>query len=147
MMWYQGVIQALLALVIFELVCNALGFSPLLSLQAAVGRRRALAPSERDRLLALEDAEADRAIEAAENGDHEEADEDDASFEEVRFEDIRAGDWLVQGDSLLFVCGAPVKRGRVMVITVEAEGRHLEVVGRRGQEWAVQRAGFVEASP
>ena len=37
-------------------------------------------------------------------------------------------------DGLGHHCAAPF-----MVLTVEAEGRHLETVGRRGQEWAVQR--------
>ena len=135
------VLQALLALFAFDFLCGALlGVSPLLSLQAAISRRRALSPTERDRLLALEDAEADRAVEAAENGDPDDSDEG-VEYESVPFEDIRAGDWLVQSDaSRLFVCGGPVKRGRVMVLTVEAEGRHLEIVSRRGQQWAVQRS-------
>lgn len=132
-------LQVLLTLFAVDFLCGALlGVSPLLSLRAAINRRRALSPTERDRLLALEEAEADRAVEAAENGDPD--GEEGVEYESVPFEDIRAGDWLVQSDaSRLFVCGGPVKRGRVMVLTVEAEGRHLEIVSRRGQQWAVQR--------
>lgn len=134
------VLQALLALFVFDFLCGALlGVSPFLSLRAAIDRRRALSPTERDRLLALEEAEADRSIEAAESDDLDPEDEDVVTYESVNFEDIHVGDWLVQSDSSrLFVCGRPVKRGRVMVLTVEAEGRHLEIVGRRGQQWTVQ---------
>lgn len=44
------------------------GWAPLQALAAARARRRPLAPTERERLLQLEEAEADRAILAAEGG-------------------------------------------------------------------------------
>jgi hypothetical protein len=146
---YFAVVQWVTFAVLAECLLQLLGVSPLRALQRAIARRRALSPTERERLLALEDAAADRAIAAAESGEEpagDEADEGDAdddgnTYEEVLFEDIRPGDYLIQSDAKLFVCAAPMKRGRSsMTLIVESEGRHMEIVGRCGQAWAVQRA-------
>jgi len=142
------IIQVVLYLIMIEALCRLLDISPMLALQRAIARRRALSPTERERLFALENALADRAIAAAESdGDEAVDDEDDISteddgetYEEVPFEDIRPGDWLIQSNEKLFVCAAPVKRGRSLVLIVESDGCHMEIVGRAGQAWAVQRA-------
>jgi len=138
------IIHILLSLIMVEALCQLIDMSPVRAIQKAIARRRALSPTERERLFALENELADRAIAAAETGDlardGEESDGDEEVYEEVPFEDIRPGDWLVQSEEKLFVCAAPVKRGRSLVLVVEHNGCHMEIVGRPGQAWAVQRA-------
>lgn len=133
------IIHILLSLIMVEALCQLMDMSPVRAIQRAIARRRALSPTERERLFALENELADRAITAAEAEDL--APDDEEVYEEVPFEDIRPGDWLVQSEEKLFVCAAPVKRGRsALVLIVESDGRHMEIVGRAGQVWAVQRA-------
>jgi hypothetical protein len=146
-MYAAIIVQWVLAAFIAECLCRFLGISPMLALQRAVARRRSLSPTERERLFSLENARADLAIAAAEDGTEsvaasvDDGGDDGNTYEEVLFEDIRPGDYLIQSDAKLFVCAAPVKRGRSsMTLIVESDGRHVEIVGRCGQAWAVQRA-------
>lgn len=60
----------ILSVWLIDLFCeNFLGWSPLSAIRGWFTHRKALSPSERDRLLALEDAEADKMMTRAEAGD------------------------------------------------------------------------------
>lgn len=61
------ILQVLAILIVADAAIGlAFGWRPVLALRDAIRGRKTLAPSERDRLLALEEAEADRAIQRAE---------------------------------------------------------------------------------